>query len=111
MNKEELKKEVELELQWLRYYGLREDREKYDPKVSAYEQLRSIGYTKRVVPLAMRCGFCRVTTSSPITKDTVIEDLEITANQRSPENNVYTALDVWSMKFPEDHAWLKESLQ
>lgn len=111
MTKEQLKKEVELELQWLKYYALREDREKYDPTKLAYEQLRSIGYTKRVIPLASRCGFCRVTSSESITADSRIEDLIESTDQRNPENNIFTALDIWTMKYPGDHDWLKESLQ
>ena len=111
MTKEQLKKEVELELQWLKYYAFREDRENYDPSKLPYEQLRSIGYTKRVIPLQLRCGFCRVTSAELITKDTNIEDLVLSNDPRVIDKNIYTALDFWTIKFPEDHKWIKQTLQ
>lgn len=53
---EKLKKDLDHEIQWLKYYGYREDRLKLDlSKGGVYEQVISIGYTKRVIPLDMRC--------------------------------------------------------
>ena len=108
MKKEQLKKEVELELQWLKYYGFREDRENYDPSKLPYEQLRSIGYAKVNTPLPLRCGFFRVTADEPISIDTELEDLIVSNDSRNIEQNIFTALDFWTIKFPEDREWIKQ---
>jgi hypothetical protein len=100
MKKEELWKMVDLETQWLAYYGLREDREVLDlSKNSIYEQLRSIGYTKRVIPLDLRCigalcyewkeGMC-------------VENLVPLNERRNLEENKFTPTEIWVKLFPNE---------
>ena len=120
MEIEELIKSVELELQWLKYYALAEvdetiypgmnGRSKFDPTRSPYEQLVSIGYTKRVIPLAARCAFLRLTAETPI-KDTPIEQMTSINEGRNAENNIYSALEVFLMKYPDKHSWVFDQLQ
>ena len=96
--KERLKKEVDLEIQWLKYYGLREDREKLDLSKSIYEQVRSIGYTKRVVPLDLRCIGCL---SYEWRDNITIEEL-VPLNERRDGVNKFTPLEIWIKLFPQD---------
>jgi hypothetical protein len=110
MTKEELKKAVSLEIQWIKYYGLKEDREKYDTSKLPYEQLRSIGYTKKVIPLSNRCGFCRITSDKLISKSIDIDDIKISTDIRDISNNIYTALDFWTIKYQDDMEWIKQDI-
>jgi len=117
MEEKELIKNVELELQWLKYYALAESpfpdkngRHNFDPTKSPYDQLVSIGYTKRVTSLDKRCAFLRLTAKTPI-KDTPLEEMISHDGLRDPENNVYSALEVFMLKYPEKHAWVIEALQ
>lgn len=110
MSKEELVKHAELELQWLRYYANEETRRTFDPTKSPYDQLVSIGYTKRVLPLQYRCVFVRLTSDISIT-DSAIEDIIESNEPRVIENNVYSALEVLLMKCPEEHDWVTKYLQ
>jgi hypothetical protein len=117
---EELIKNVDTELQWLKYYALAEvdqsiypgmnGRKTFDPTRSPYDQLVSIGYTKRVIPLSMRCVFLRLTAETPV-KDTPLEQLTSSNEGRNPEKNIYSALEVLLMKYPEKHEWVFNSLQ
>lgn len=110
MTKEQLKKAVKLELEWLKYYALREDRKIYDPSKLAYEQLRSIGYAKVNTPLPIRCGFLRVTAVKPISSVTKLKELIISSSNRNIEQNIFTALDFWTIKYPEDREWVKKQI-
>lgn len=100
MEKKELWKIVELEIQWLAYYGLGEDRKVLDlSKESIYEQLRSIGYTKRVIPLDLRCigALCYEW------KDGMgIEDLLPLNERRNPSEKKYSPLETWVKLFPNE---------
>lgn len=93
MKEQELNRAAEQEASWLKYYGLREDREKDsldDHKF--YDRLRSIGYTKRVIPLPMRCA-CLYLTSDKSVLESSIDELSSTSGPRNHEANVYTALE------------------
>ena len=96
--KERLKKGVEHEIQWLRYYGLREDREKLDLSKSIYEQVRSIGYTKRVVPLDLRCIGCL---SYQWKEGLTVENLE-PLNERRNGIDRFTPLEMWVKLYPNE---------
>lgn len=60
MNKEELLQLIDHEIGWLRYYGFREDREKLTEESDIYKEVRSIGYTKRIIDLDKRCCPCLI---------------------------------------------------
>lgn len=102
MTKEELYKYVETEISALIYYGYSEGKKNLDLSKSPYDQLVSIGYTKRVIPLDRRCAHSRVTAKERITESTKIEDLEFIREHRNHETNIYTGLEFWLMKYPED---------
>lgn len=120
MEIEELIKNVEQELQWLKYYALAEvdqsiypdknGRRNFDPTRSPYDQLVSIGYTKRVTPLAMRCVFLRLTAETPI-RDTPLEQMIPSTEGCNPDNNIFSALEVFLMKYPDKHGWVFDQLQ
>ena len=93
MKEQELNRAAEQESSWLHYYGLGEDREK-DPLDDAmfYDRMRSIGYTKRVIPLPMRCVCMYVTSDKPVLESS-IEELQSVSGPRNHDANVYTALE------------------
>lgn len=104
-------------MQWLKYYALAETnipgkngRRNFDPSKSPYEQFVSIGYTKRVTQLSMRCAFLRLTAETPIA-ETPIEKMIPSTDVCNSENNVYSALEVLLMKYPDKHDWVFNSLQ
>jgi hypothetical protein len=99
MTEELLYKLIDHEIQWLNYYGLREDREKLNEKSNIYCNVRSIGYTKRVVELTLRCSPGLITSDKPITKDTKIEDLRQEGFPRG--ENKFTPIEVYFILFPE----------
>ena len=103
MKIEDIKKYVIHELEWLRYYALEEDRLKLNNESSIYDQLRSIGYTKRVIPLPNRCSAAWIK----------FENDEIELSDGSPrciEKNIYTPLEVWLKVYPESFDNVKSYL-
>ncbi len=110
MTKKELFRYVDAELQALRYYASEKTRMELNIDKPIYEQLVSIGYTKRVLPLPARCAHSRVTSIEPITKDTPIECVEFSTSPRDNEKNIYTGLEFWIIKYPEDHKMILEYL-
>ena len=103
-------KNVEQELQWLKYYATEESRKNFDPMKSPYDQLVSIGYAKRYTPLYKRCIFLRLTADTPL-KDTPLAQMIPNTGLRDPANNVLSALEVFMLKYPEEHDWVTKSLQ
>lgn len=93
MTLDELYKYADHETQWLRYYGWSESRlsEPFNDH-TFYDRLKSIGYTKRVIPLPMRCVAGYVTADVPVLQADV-EDLKLCSAPRDHANNVYTALE------------------
>lgn len=100
MKKEEFWKIVDKEIQWLAYYGLGEDRKKLDlSKNTIYEQLRSIGYTKRVIPLDLRCiGYL----SYKWEEGMVVENLTPLNERRNVDGNTFSPLEIWIKLFPNE---------
>ena len=96
---EKLKREVEHEIQWLHYYGYKPDRVKLDlSKGGIYEQIQSIGYTKRVVPLDLRCigGLAYVWND-----DTNIDNLICLSERRNGIDKL-SPIELWVKLFPND---------
>lgn len=103
MKIEELKKYVIHELEWLRYYALEESRKKLNNDSSVYDQLISIGYTKRVIDLPYRCSATWIK----------FENGEIELSKEQPrcvEKNIYTPLEVWLKQYPESFNEVKRYL-
>jgi hypothetical protein len=101
MTIEELNKYTDHETSWLKYYASYQ--ESGDPNRTTrfsdpyndakfYDRLIGIGYTKKVIPLSMRCAAGYVTSKKPVLEST-IEELEIISGPRNHENNVYTPLE------------------
>lgn len=111
MTKDELKKGVELELQWLKYYSYGPSKENLDMNKSLYDQLVPIGYAKKNIELHKRCAFLRVTSEYRINKLIKLDQLTETVLYRDDINNIFTALDVWMLMYPEDNEWVLEQLK
>jgi hypothetical protein len=110
MKYEDLFKYVEHELQWLRYYANRETRESLNSKSDLYRDLKSIGYTKRVIPLDLRCTCARISSDSPISEKSDIENLKVFSDPRNTDKNIFTPLEIFWMKYPEKRDWVIHSL-
>ena len=76
MNIEELKKLIDIEIQWLYYYSLAESRRRLNEHSNIYNDLVSIGYTKRVMKLDLRCCPCIITSDEIISEKTDISRLK-----------------------------------
>lgn len=99
MTQESFDRLLDHEIQWLSYYGLREDREKLNENSDIYKDVRSIGYTKRVIPLMDRCSPGLITSDKPITKETKIE--ELTSCNFPKGENKFTPVETFFILFPE----------
>ena len=99
MTIEELKKLVDLELQWLRYYVREDSRMKINEDTEIYTDLVSIGYTKRVVKLDLRCSPCVITSDEIIKDGTDISKLFKLANIRG--ENKYSPVEAFLVLYPE----------
>lgn len=112
MTIQELNKLVDHELQWLKYYALEEYRKKLTVDSNIYEDLKSIGYTKRVIPLDQRCAAGSITskTNTPICEYSILEDLEPVREYKNHKENKFTPLEVFWVLFPEQRDWVIQQL-
>jgi hypothetical protein len=97
--KDDLEKWINHELSFLRYYGWREDREALTNDSDIYRDVRSIGYTKRVISLSTRCSPAIIKCDSEINQLTKIEDLYLVSELKSDNN--FTPCEVFIKLFPE----------
>ena len=90
---EKILKAAQTEADWLRYYGQSDTRlsEKFED-CNFYDRIKSIGYTKRVMPLPNRCSMLNITSDKPVLESN-IEDLREEFSIRNHDKNVYTALE------------------
>jgi len=90
---EKLWKSAKIEADWIRYYGHKETRLS-DKFIDAefYDRIKSIGYTKKTIPLHQRCSMLNITSDKPVLDSSFSELKEIDV-YRNHENNVYTALE------------------
>lgn len=98
MNKKELEKLISIEIDFLRYYGLREDRYKLDDNSDIYKDIRSIGYCKRNLPLTKRCIPETIKCDSIINEETQIDDLYIVSELKSDNN--FSPCEIFMKIFP-----------
>ena len=110
MNYEELDKLVDQELQWLRYYATAETRQKLNINSDLYTELKSIGYTKRVIPLDRRCPAVMLTANTKIDISTDIETIIQIGEPRDKEKNCFTPLEFYLIKYPERKQWAIDKL-
>ncbi len=102
MNKETLLQYIDHEISWLKYYGLREDRLKLTATSDIYKEVRSIGYTKRVVPLDIRCCPCLIIVGKTL-DDCVADSFPRTAEKLSP-------LELYKIMFNDEYNELLKDL-
>ena len=100
MKIEELKKLVDLEVQWLRYYSREDSRMRFNENSDIYTDLVSIGYTKRVVRLDLRCCPCVLTSDELITNNTDVSDLKKAEYNVRGENKL-SPVEAYITIFPE----------
>lgn len=96
MTIEELYQLVDHEIDWLYYYALQEDRNILNESSDVYKDLKSIGYTKRQLPLKLRCSPCSILSSKSIEIGIEIDLLE-----KSDSRDGLTPLEVIIKIFPE----------
>lgn len=95
-DKNQLERWIDQELSLLRYYGYREDRARLNNNSNLYEDIRSIGYTKRPMSLRNRCVPTLIKSDSEISPNTKIEDLYISYDRI----NTYSPCEVFMKMFP-----------
>ena len=99
MTLEELNKLIDIEIQWLYYYSSKESKEKLNENSNIYDDLVSIGYTKRVVKLDLRCVPCIITSDEIIKTGTDISKLKKDSNLRG--YNRFSPVEVFIKIFPD----------
>jgi hypothetical protein len=107
----EIRKAVELELQWLKYYAYGPSKVNLKRDVSLYDQLEGIGYAKKNIDLDKRCAFMRLTSDTPMSVDHGTSRIYKSELYRDNANNIYTALEYWVIRNPEDWDWVLEQLR
>jgi len=100
MKLEELNKFIDLELQWLRYYANEVTRNALNENSEIYRDLKSIGYTKRVIKLDLRCCPCT------ITSDEIINEKSDLSNLRKSDYNLrgdnrFSPCEIFIKIFPD----------
>jgi hypothetical protein len=98
-DKQQLEKWIDHELSFLRYYGYREDRMKLTIDSNIYEDVRSIGYAKRTMPLSHRCIPATIKCDTEINSNTKIEDLYVITERKN--NQSYSPCEVFMKIFPD----------
>ena len=99
MNIEELEKLIDIEIQWLYYYGLAESRKKLNENSNIYNDLVSIGYTKRIMKLDLRCCPCIITSDEIISKKTDVSKLKKINGLRG--ENKLSPIEAYVLIYPE----------
>lgn len=100
MKLEELNKFIDLEIQWLRYYANKSTRSQLNENSNIYEDLKSIGYTKRVVKLDKRCCPCTITSDEIINEKSNLSDLRKSNLNLRGENRL-SPIETFITIFPE----------
>ena len=101
MNKKDLLKALDTELNALRYYAHISSRESMSIDSKLYEEFIPIGYTKRPMVLSRRCATIVLTANEQITSNTKLEDLYIVYEFSDKNKNKYTPLEVFWILYPE----------
>lgn len=104
---EKILRAAETEADWLRYYGEASTRlaENFED-CKFYDRIKSIGYTKRVVPLPNRCSMMNITSDISVL-DSSLGELREEFSIRNHEKNVYTALEYFIAKGIEKERLIK----
>jgi len=97
---EELKELVDRELGCLNYYARKDTRMSLNIDSSIYDDLVSIGWTKKVMKLELRCCPCIITSDETITENFDLSKLKIAHTIRG--ENRYTPLEAYIKIFPDE---------
>jgi len=106
---EELEELVDVELQCLYYYSHWESKNNLNENSNIYNDLISIGYTKKVMKLELRCCPCIITSDETITENFDISKLRVNKTIRG--DNKYTPLEVYIKIFPDKKMDILEKLK
>lgn len=109
MTEKEFERSINHELEWLKYYADYKSREKLNSNSDLYNDLITMGYTKRSIPLDRRCPYCILTSDTKINEYTNIEDLRMIFEDRDSQNNKFTPLEILWMS-PEKREWIIKKL-
>ena len=99
MTLEELKRLVDIELGWLKGYARSDTRMALNINSSIYDDLVSIGWTKKVMKLELRCCPYIITSDETITENFDVSKLKIAHTIRG--ENRYTPVEAYIKIFPE----------
>ena len=97
---DELKRLVEIETGWLSLYGRVDTRMKLDVNSSIYDDLVSIGWTKKVMKLELRCCPCIITSDELITEGFDVSKLTVAHTVRG--ENKYTPIEAYLKIYPNE---------
>lgn len=94
MDYNELFKLAKTEAEWLKYYCHADSKniENFN-YINFYDNLKSIGYTKVVMPLYYRCAMSYIKAKDGNTLDSHVEDLIFVSGPRCHSLEVYTPLE------------------
>lgn len=99
MKLEELNKLIDLEINWLRYYTLRESRKLLNEKSEIYTDLKPMNYAKRIIALDLRCCPCIITSKEIITEELDLDKLEKLTFGKRGENKL-SPIETYIKIFP-----------
>ena len=95
----ELEELIDREISCLNYYARRDTRMALDINSSIYDDLISIGWTKKVIKLELRCCPCIITSDETITENFDVSKLKVAHSIRG--DNKYTPLEAYLKIFPD----------
>lgn len=101
MNKKELLKALDVELNALRYYAYYPSRKSMTINSSLYDEFVPIGYTKRPMILSRRCAPIVLTSNEKININTKLEDIYIIYEFNDKNKNKYTPLELFWILYPD----------
>lgn len=101
MENKEFLKLVNQELDGLRYYAHIESRQSLTVNSNLYNEFIPMGYTKRPMKLDRRCASVSLTSNNKISPNIKLEDLIIIHEPKDDNNNKYTPLEVFWIKYPD----------
>ena len=108
-DKKQLERWIDTELNCLRYYGNRDDCKSLTITYNLYDEVKSIGYTKRPLRLDRRCAPVSITCDTDITNSTKIEDLYVIYTW--DRSNSFTPVEIFIKLFPERKMEIFDILQ
>lgn len=110
MENEVFDKLVRHEIEFLRYYSRKDSRAELTEDSDFYRDLRKMGYTKRDMPLDLRCSPGIVTADEETVEGMDIALLKQYQFPRDASRNRYSLLEAFVIIYPEKKKWVIEQL-